>query len=228
MKRPVCFVCTALLMLALFVQPAATWDSSVVVFKKNTNGRKTVALTFDDGPHPRHTGEILDILREYDVKATFFVVGENAGYYPDLLRRIVNEGHEIGNHTFSHRCFRKLTVSQMSREIRLCENSLYRICGQKTRLFRPPEGVLPGSIIEYIRKANYTVILWSIDTRDWARTSAEAMFENVKKNVSPGEIILMHDFTRGSHTAEALRMIIPYLIDEGYRFVTVTELIGSE
>ena len=136
----------------------------------------------------------------------------------------MNEGHEVGNHSFSHRCFGHLTVSQMRREIRLCENSLNRICGCKTRLFRPPEGVLPSSIYEYIREANYTVILWSIDTRDWARTSAKEIFKNVKKNVSPGEIILMHDFTRGSHTAEALRMIIPYLIDEGYRFVTVSEL----
>ncbi|MGI6166534.1 MAG: polysaccharide deacetylase family protein [Eubacteriales bacterium] len=227
MKRLVCLV-TAALLVVLAVLSASAQDSSIVVFKKKIENPKIIALTFDDGPHPRHTMEILDILRKYDVRATFFVVGEKAGYYPDVLRRIVKEGHEIGNHTFSHKCFKNLTASQMKSEIERCDNLLNEICGYKTKLFRPPEGVLPGSIYRYIKDENYTVILWNIDTRDWAGTPAEAMLKNIKENVSSGDIILMHDYTRRGHTVEALKMIIPYLIDEGYKFVTISELLGYD
>ena len=116
----------------------------------------------------------------------------------------------------------------MKSEIERCDNLLNEIFGYKTKLFRPPEGVLPGTIYRYIKDENYTVILWSIDTRDWAGTPAEAMVKNIKEKVSPGDIILMHDFARRGHTVEALKMIIPYLIKEGYTFVTVSELLGYD
>lgn len=189
---------------------------------------KLIALTFDDGPHPYRTEEILDILLKNDVRATFFVVGQNAIYYPDVLKMTAYRGHEIGNHTFSHAPPSKLCEKSLVREISAAEEAILSACGEKPTVFRPPE----GACFEYVgtasKKLGYSVILWNIDTRDWAHTSSRDIILNIKKNIRPGSIILFHDYISGeSHTAEALSDVIPYLKGEGYRFVTVSELLAS-
>lgn len=189
---------------------------------------KIIALTFDDGPHPRYTPQILDILQEYGVKATFFEVGENVKYYSDVSIRVVNEGHEIGNHTYSHPHIRTLDGFALLEEVERCEAEIYRVTGVKPTLFRPPEGVVDDAVKVMAQEKNYSLVLWDIDTRDWAATSVPDMVENIISNGSSGDIILMHDYvSKKCHTVEALRSIIPQLIEKGYRFVTVSELLSK-
>ncbi len=225
--RSVCFLTALIAVISPVTLPASASNFPVIIYSKK-NSAKKIALTFDDGPHPVYTEIILDILEEYSIPATFFVVGENADLYPEIILDIVNEGHEIGNHTYYHNHLSQMKTYQIKKEIQMCENAIYEICEYKTKLFRPPEGILPDVICKYAAKEDYTVILWSIDTRDWAHTPVSRMVDKVEKEIASGEIILMHDYVINSKTPDALRIIIPYLIEEGYKFVTVSELIGSE
>lgn len=203
-------------------------QSRAPVYKSKKNASQKIALTFDDGPHPVYTPKILDILNEYGIKATFFIIGQNAEYYPDVLRRIEAEGHEIGNHTYYHRHLNGLSPERIKSDITLCGKAIYDICGYPTTLFRPPEGVLPDSIRGYAEAEDYKVILWSVDTHDWTHRPAAEIFTVVKSKITSGDIILMHDYVTRSPTPGALRLIIPYLLEGGYRFVTVSELLESE
>ena len=198
------------------------------IYYGNNSGEKLVALTFDDGPHKFRTDEILDVLKKYDVKATFFVVGTMAREYPHLIKRELSEGHEIGNHTYSHYNLKKLNNATLEREIELTEEAIFEVCEYRPRLFRPPEGWCTENIASVAGNMDYDVILWNIDTLDWAHTESKKIFECVKTNIKPGSIILFHDYVSGkSPTKEALEMIIPSLIADGYRFVTVSELISA-
>ena len=198
------------------------------IYYGNDSGDKLVALTFDDGPHKFRTDEILDVLKKYNVKATFFVVGTMAREYPHLIKRELSEGHEIGNHTYSHYNLKKLNNATLEREIELTEEAIFEVCEYRPRLFRPPEGWCNENIASVAGNMDYDVILWNIDTLDWAHTDSKKIFECVKTNIKPGSIILFHDYVSGkSPTREALEMIIPSLISEGYRFVTVSELIRA-
>ena len=187
-----------------------------------------IALTFDDGPHPKITPKILEVLREYGVRATFFEIGENIRYYPDIAKMVLSEGHEIGNHTYSHPHINKINKSNLCQELYDCDEAMKDILNYTTSLFRPPEGIVDDEIRAIAQDMNYSVILWSVDTKDWAGKSASDMILNVEQNVKPGDIILMHDYTsRNCHTVEALRQIIPRLLEKGYTFVTVSELINK-
>ena len=203
-------------------------DSDVDIYRKNENEYMKIALTFDDGPHPRYTEQILDILDEYGIKATFFVIGINAKYYPDTLESIVERGHEIGNHTYTHPHVSTINSQAMLSEIERCEDMIHSLSDYQTKLFRPPEGMVDGDVISVLRQLDYKVILWDIDTRDWAHTSPSEICDTVVSKVSSGNIILMHDYIgHNSPTPEALRLFIPKLLEKGYRFVVVSELIGA-
>ena len=189
--------------------------------------KKVVALTFDDGPHPEKTLKILDVLGKYNVAATFFVIGKNAEYYPEVLKEVADAGHEIANHTYTHASLGKCSPDAIEREISSAEDSILGACGAKTKLLRPPEGSCSRDVMNIAASLGYSVILWNVDTRDWAHKSAGEIVFNVKKNVRPGSIILFHDYTVGeNHTVEALDKVIGFLIEDGYEFVTVGELIG--
>ena len=190
---------------------------------------KRIAITFDDGPHPRKTAEVLSVLAEYSVRATFFVVGENAKYYPDLVMREAAEGHEIGNHTYHHKPMRKCKEGEGKCEITEASDMIKSITVKSPVLFRPPEGSYSSSTVELARSCGCDVVLWNVDTRDWAMSKTDEIVANVKKNVRDGSIILFHDFTRdGAHTLDALKILLPYLISKGYEFVTVSELIREK
>jgi peptidoglycan/xylan/chitin deacetylase (PgdA/CDA1 family) len=188
-----------------------------------------IALTFDDGPHPRYTPQILDVLDEYKIKATFFMVGVNAKNYPDALTDVVKKGHEIGNHTYTHPHVSHLNTSTLTDEVEMCESTIFGLTDYKTKLFRPPEGMIDADVRTVLRSLDYKVIMWDIDTRDWAHESPEKIAENVISNITSGDIILMHDYIgHNSPTIEAIKLFIPVLIEKGYKFVVVSELIGLE
>ena len=190
---------------------------------------RKIALTFDDGPHPYKTDKILDLLETYNIHATFFVIGQNVAAHPEIVCRELSLGHEVGNHTYSHKSLAKCSKGFVEKEITATEEILLEKTGCAPRLFRPPEGAYTCDIIDVAEKLNYDVILWTVDTRDWAKTPAVSIANTVISKVSGGSIILFHDFTvSGAHTLEALEILIPKLLDMGYEFVTVSELIGNQ
>jgi polysaccharide deacetylase family sporulation protein PdaB len=225
MKKAVCIVFAALMMLlGVTVKSEAVDFQNIYGFRENDD--MMIALTFDDGPHPKITPKILEILEKHDVKATFFMIGENVEYYPNVVRSVVEAGHEIGNHTYSHPHISRINEETLAREISKCDNAVSKLTGIHPKLFRPPEGVI-DNVVKVISSTNdYSVILWRVDTRDWAGTSASAIEKNISQNVRSGDIILMHDYiSKNCHTVEAVERIIPILLKKGYKFVTVSELI---
>ena len=203
-------------------------DGDEIVYHSRKNDRMEIALSFDDGPHPRLTPVILEILEEYGIKATFFMVGENVKYYPDAARAVVEAGHELGNHTFSHRKFGRMTEHEMRDEISSCEDALSSVSDTPVRFIRPPEGQMNQTMRRVIGTLDYRIILWDVDTRDWAHTPPAEICRHILDTVQAGDIILMHDFIgHDSPTPEALRMVLPELISRGYRFVTVGELVND-
>ncbi len=199
-----------------------------LIYHGRRNDRMEIALSFDDGPHPRYTPMILDILAEYGIHATFFMVGENVGYYPAAAEAVVAAGHEIGNHTFTHRGFNRMNEHDMLAEIAACEDAIYSVSEQKPHFIRPPEGSLNDTMRRVIGSLDYRIVLWDIDTRDWAHTPPDAICAHILDTVQAGDIILMHDFIgHDSPTPEALRLVIPALLARGYRFVTVGELVDD-
>ena len=198
------------------------------VFSHHKNSQKKIALTFDDGPHPVYTAQILDLLAEYNIKATFFLVGDNVQKYPNLVLREENEGHELGNHTLTHPKIAKLTTQALQLEILKNERVIYELTDERTKLFRPPEGLCTQRISNLASSLDYTIILWNIDTLDWAHNKSEEIISLVTNKIQPGDILLFHDYIVGeSPTIDALKIIIPSLLKEGYQFVTVSELIRS-
>jgi len=197
------------------------------VYSSHVNAQNKIALTFDDGPHPRYTPEILDILREFNIHATFFLIGENAERYPELVERIQREGHEIGNHTYGHANLQTVEECLIQKEIERAENSILLIADQRPKLLRPPGGLYDERVCRAALDLEYDIILWNIDTLDWAHTPSKAIVDNVLTNVQCGDIILCHDFIGGdpSPTPEALRILIPDLLARNFDFATVSELI---
>jgi peptidoglycan/xylan/chitin deacetylase (PgdA/CDA1 family) len=206
----------------------AATEGEEIVYHSRHNDRMEIALSFDDGPHPRLTPVILEILEEYGIKATFFMVGENVGYYPAAARAVVEAGHEIGNHTFSHRKFGRMDRTDMEREIVSCEEAIAALTERPVRFIRPPEGEMSETVRRVAGELRYRVILWDVDTRDWAHTPPDEISRHILDTVQAGDIILMHDFIGyDSPTPEALRRVIPALLERGYRFVTVGELVDE-
>lgn len=196
--------------------------------RKHENSEMKIALTFDDGPHKKYTSEILDILDEYQIKATFFVIGRNCTENPELVCREIESGHEVGNHTYSHPHLTKIREEKLCSEIIATENILFELKEYQPRLFRPPEGVYSGTVSKTLERFDYTPILWTVDTTDWRLPSAKNIADRVLNNISSGAIILCHDYVSGkSNTPDALRIFIPELINRGYVFVTVSELLMS-
>ncbi|RXJ02056.1 polysaccharide deacetylase family protein [Anaerobacillus alkaliphilus] len=190
-----------------------------------------IALTFDDGPDPRFTEQVLDILAENNVPATFFVMGSRAIAYPEIVQRMVSDGHIIGNHTYFHpNLVKEGDLATLEREVNRTEDTLNDIIGYRTKLFRAPYGFLYNELVEKIAELNYSIIVWSVDSLDWQEDPPTVIAQNVLDNVQPGAIILMHDGgdwdADRTNTIESLREIIPSLKQQGYEFVTVPTLLN--
>ncbi|MGG4033281.1 polysaccharide deacetylase family protein [Paenibacillus cisolokensis] len=189
-----------------------------------------VALTFDDVPDPRFTGQVLDILAKHKVKATFFVVGWRAVKYPELVRRIHREGHTIGNHSYGHAAFSALSEASFIKEIRTTDTVLSRLTGSEPRLIRPPYGEISSRQLQWARDNGRIVVNWDVDSVDWKGINQYQILKNVRKTLQPGSIILQHagggvgqDL---SGTIAALPGLIAMLRNEGYELVTVPDLLG--
>ncbi|MFW5785223.1 MAG: polysaccharide deacetylase family protein [Chitinispirillaceae bacterium] len=190
--------------------------------------RKLVALTYDDGPHAPYTDSILDILNRKNVKAHFFLIGRNTQANPHLARRIIEEGHGVGNHTWSHRDMILKSPSYVKREIEKCD-SIIRSLGYRNEIhFRSPRGMKLIVLPWYLRKTEKVNVLFDVVPVDWEEVSAEEMLRRVLINVKPGSIILLHD--GGGDRSETVKLTEPLvdsLTERGYLFVTVDELLKA-
>lgn len=198
-------------------------------FLSGSEDVRMIALTFDDGPVGDNTSLLLDILAEEQVSATFFVIGSKAKQYPDLIKRIVAEGHELGNHSWSHPDLRKYTnMKVLQNELEPTTQIIQDIVGFTPLIMRPPYGALRDDTIEFLAEEGWLIINWSIDSFDWDTTqnSAVEITEKVLKYSHPGAIVLMHSGENLHGTVSALPEIIRSLREDGYHFVTVSELLG--
>ncbi|MEC0090329.1 polysaccharide deacetylase family protein [Paenibacillus macquariensis] len=192
---------------------------------------KVIALTFDDGPDYTKTPAILNLLKKYQAKATFFVVGNRVEKYPEIVKRAYLEGHEIGNHSFDHASFQNIPRTKLLNELTRTQEAIYKAIGQKATLFRPPGGSYSESAVNICKDNQLLMILWSWDqdTKDWMSPGVNKIVNKVLNNVDNGDIVLMHDFVHNSvQTVDALTIILPELIKRGYSFVTVSDLISNK
>jgi peptidoglycan/xylan/chitin deacetylase (PgdA/CDA1 family) len=152
----------------------------------------------------------------------------NVQNYPNVLESVIEKGHELGNHTFSHQILKSASANKIKNEISDTEDALYDRYSLRTNLLRPPCGLYDSNLVNIARENGYKIVLWTVDTKDWAHESAENIVKNVLANIKSGDIILFHDYVSGNdHTAEALNILIPKLQEMGYKFVTVSELLQS-
>lgn len=191
---------------------------------------KLIALTFDDGPDPVQTPQILALLKQYQAKGTFFVLGKWAEKFPELVMQEQQEGHEVANHTYAHTYAVKSTArDKFTQDMAAAEQSITDAGVPRPLLFRPPGGFYNDMVIDVAKQKGYTIVLWSWhqDTRDWASPGVAAITNKVLKNARNGDIVLFHDKVEGrAQTVAALKVILPKLQQEGYRFVTVSELLA--
>ncbi|MDN4072863.1 polysaccharide deacetylase family protein [Fictibacillus terranigra] len=191
--------------------------------------KKQIALTFDDGPDNRYTPQILKILKEKGVKATFFVIGEQAKQHPEVLKQIHREGHVIGNHTWDHQNVPQLTDQELENDVQATSEEIEKVTGAKTHLFRPPMGEINDHQVSMLNKQGYRSIIWTADTKDWEGRPSEQIVSAVNKDAAPGVIALQHSYHASGkfETVKALPEIIDQLRAKGYKFVTVPTLIDD-
>jgi peptidoglycan/xylan/chitin deacetylase (PgdA/CDA1 family) len=194
----------------------------------DTDGKKLVALTFDDGPDPLYTDSVLQILKKYKVPATFFVVGENAAAHPDLIQQEIKAGHEIENHTFTHADLSLADASGTEEEIQKTDALLIRMLERNIKYFRPPKKLFRPETIDIAERQGYQTVLWTICVENAQSPTPRAMAKRVIDAARPGMIILAHDGRLDrSQTILALPIIIEAFLKQGYRFVTLDELIRT-
>jgi peptidoglycan/xylan/chitin deacetylase (PgdA/CDA1 family) len=193
------------------------------------NGEKTIALTFDDGPNPPHTNRVLDVLDSYGVPATFFCVGLHASAHTEELARMAEAGHGFGNHTWSHPFLPDLSARELALQLERTDEAIAAGGGStKRRMFRPPYGSRSPEVLSWMNADDdHTVVLWDVDAEDWAMPGAEAITRTVLDQARPGSIVLMHDGGGDrSQTGEALPAVIEGLLERGYRFALVEDLLA--
>ncbi|MBW4642316.1 MAG: polysaccharide deacetylase family protein [Goleter apudmare HA4340-LM2] len=206
-----------------------TFQGKTVYQIQPSGNEKVIALTLDDGPWPNTTLQILDILKQNDVKATFFWVGTAIQAHPKIAQQVVAQGHAIGNHTWHH-WYRKMDQATAKSEIERTAELIYKTTGVKTSLFRPPGGVLNNGLAAYSKSQKQAVVMWSQTSADTdTRAKPQVFVKNVLRDAKPGSIVLMHDGGGDRRrTVEALPQIISGLKQRGYRFVTVPELLEMQ
>jgi peptidoglycan-N-acetylglucosamine deacetylase len=196
----------------------ATW------FSVNVDG-PYIAMTFDDGPSPETTPQLLDILKQRNIKATFFMIGQNAERNPAIVKRILAEGHEIGNHSWTHPQLSKLSDDRVTEEINKTQNAIKDASGYTPVLLRPPYGAITARQKEWIEKQfGLSVIIWSVDPFDWKRPGASVIEQRILAGARPGAIVLSHDIHK--QTVDAMPATLDALAAKGFKFVTVSQLIA--
>ena len=207
--------------------PASFLGTTIEEAKLSSN-KKVIALTFDDGPWPETTAQVLDILKKNDIKATFCVIGQNVKNFPDIMKRVVAEGHAVANHTWHH-WYHSMSPQTAAYEIDNTTDIIYKTTGVKTNMFRPPGGIMTNGVAAYAKNSKYALIMWSSDSVDYSRPSVPRLISNVFREAKPGGIVLMHDGGGNrSQTVQALPTIIDNFRKQGYSFVTVPELLEMQ
>lgn len=215
---------------ALYFPVSAEFRDAMVIHRVETSER-VVALTFDDGPHPLYTPWLLDVLDHYHVKGTFFMIGRQVDEYPAIARDVARRGHEIGNHTYTHPPgMRKISGREAEREIHRCEAAIRRATGRRTTLFRAPRGSFGSRTMLASRDLGYTIAHWSLSADKRITPTPEGMARRVAGQVRPGDIILVHDGRTAVRWRDvvATALIIEKLQARGFKFVTVSQLIGRK
>jgi peptidoglycan-N-acetylglucosamine deacetylase len=213
--------------------PGPAGGAEAVAVWAGTPKEKAVALTFDDGPSPRYTPQITALLKQYQAHGTFFVLGQKVEQTPWLVQSLLQDGNEVGNHSFSHPRMTKEDQFSRERELERTAIDLDLLgCPQSSRLFRPPYSAYDDRLTAYLGHTRRRLILWSLDSGDWQGLSAPVIIRNVLSRVRNGSIIIFHDSDEKAQadrhpTVEALRIILPALKAAGYRMVTVSELLRS-
>jgi len=229
-------LCSGLALVALLVVGAASIHpvkgAQPEIIWAGDQERPAVALTFDDGPSPSYTPKILALLNHNQAHATFFVLGRKVEKYPLLIKAMLRDGHEVGNHTFDHPRLPKTDQLSREQEIEKTELDLDLLgCPQKNRLLRPPYSAFDKRLVSYLEHTHRQLALWSLDSGDWRGLDAAAIVNNVLTRVRNGSIIIFHDSDEKdqadrSPTVKALKIILPALRAAGYRLVTVSELVN--
>ncbi len=186
-----------------------------------------VAMTFDDGPHPKNTPRLLDMLKARNIKATFYVIGSNVDRYPHIVRRMVAEGHEIGNHTYSHPKLTGLSDVRVRSELKKTDAAISRAAGVRPRTMRPPYGALytrQRSLV--FSEFGYPTVMWSIDPEDWRRPGPSVVASRILSKAHNGAFILAHDLH--APTVDAMPKTFDGLLSKGFRFVTVSQMLAQK
>lgn len=211
------------------IKNRAYWEAKGDIVWDIHTKEKVIALTFDDGPDPRYTGQILQLLDKYKAKGTFFVMGHKAEKNPSLLQEMQAKGHEIANHTYRHPPLRSISSANLKKEIKATDDVIYSITGKYPSLFRPPGGVYDDKVVEAAKSQHHLVIMWSWtqDTKDWTNPGVQRIVTKVCKNAKPGNVVLFHDSGGNrTQTVKAVEIILDRLSKEGYQFVTVSQLLS--
>ena len=205
--------------------PAMSQTAIPLVLRRAATNQPEVALTFDDGPHPTLTPQLLDVLAAYDARATFYVIGRNAARYPDILRRMVSEGHEIGNHTWSHPSLYGVSDGGMLRELERTSEAIQAAVGFAPVSVRPPYGNMYPRQSQLVWDAlQMTTVMWSLDTLDWQRPGSSVVANRIVRQSHAGAVVLSHDIH--GPTIRAMPAALEGLRSQGYSMVQVSEIVG--
>lgn len=203
----------------------ARLDREVPIYAVDTKEKK-LAISFDAAWGADYTLRLLEILDEYNVKATFFLTGIWVKKYPELVKKIAASGHELGNHTTTHPHCAALSTEEIKKELLENEEMIYQLTERRTRLFRPPFGEYNDNVIKTAKSLSYQVIQWSVDSLDWQEVGTEAVVDRILNNVHPGAIVLFHNDAK--YTPEALPVILKNLQEQGYKIVPISKLLIKE
>ncbi|ADL12783.1 polysaccharide deacetylase family protein [Acetohalobium arabaticum] len=205
-------------------------DRSKKIYRRTKADSMQIALTFDDGPDKIYTPQILKILKKYDIKATFFLLGKEVQKYPQITKQIIEEGHLIGNHSWSHPDLTKLDKEELKKEVLTTEEKIKEVTGRAPALIRPPYGAVSDEIVDQLKEMNYKIIHWSVDSLDWNSDTKEEILDRVLPRLKPGVIILFHSSIGKSRnltpTVQALPAIIEELQKRNIELVTVDKLLS--
>lgn len=197
-------------------------DREVPIYAVDTKEKK-LAISFDAAWGADCTKGLLQILKEHNIKATFFLTGIWVEKYPEMVKEIAKAGHELGNHSSTHPHCAALSKEALEKELQDNEAMIQKLTGVRTRLFRPPFGEYSNQVLQTARGLGYEVIQWSVDSLDWQEVGTEAVVDRVLKNAQPGAIVLFHN--NAKYTPEALPVILKNLQEQGYKIVPISELL---
>ena len=241
MKKIILILVSVIVLVSLTLVLFTIFFDQAIIVRKDTvyhirSNELAVALTFDDGPSPIWTPQILDALKAADVKATFFMLGRHVRKYPEVARRVAEQGHEIGNHTYDHHGLINYRPEELNQEVKDTEKIILSVTGIKTKYFRPPKAWITKQEKKQLNDLGYETVLWSLNSKDWVTFDDRYIIKYILRHVRPGDIILFHDSGgvfrpeggNRKETVKTIPLLVQKLRERGYRFVTISQLLTSQ